>query len=165
MKNKIMAKIEVKEMETFHLAYVRHIGSYDELGKKWDNLMGELMKWAGPRGLVNFPATKLLTVYHDDPKVTDPEKLRTSLCITVPEETEVNGTIGKMSIQGGKFAVGTYEISTNEFQDAWNSFCIWLPESGYQPDDKPCFEIYLNNPKEHPENKCIIQICMPVKPM
>lgn len=40
-----------------------------------------------------------------------------------------------------------------------------LPESGYQPDDGPCYERYHNNPEEHPEHKHIIDICVPVKPM
>jgi AraC family transcriptional regulator len=41
----------------------------------------------------------------------------------------------------------------------------WLPDSGYQPDDRPCYELYHNDPKEHPENKCIVDICIPVKPL
>ena len=35
----------------------------------------------------------------------------------------------------------------------------------YQPEDKPAFEIYKNNPKEHPEGKSIVDICIPVKPL
>lgn len=41
----------------------------------------------------------------------------------------------------------------------------WSPESGYQPDDRPAFELYLNDPKEHPEGKHIVEICAPVKPL
>lgn len=40
----------------------------------------------------------------------------------------------------------------------------WLPESGYQLDDLPCFEIYQNDPTEHHENRYIVDICIPVKP-
>ena len=41
----------------------------------------------------------------------------------------------------------------------------WLPESGYQPDDRLCYEIYQNDPKEHPEGIHIVDICVPVKPL
>ncbi len=41
----------------------------------------------------------------------------------------------------------------------------WLPESGYQCDDRSCFEMYLNKPDEHPEGKHIIDIYIPVKPL
>jgi hypothetical protein len=54
---------------------------------------------------------------------------------------------------------------SSEYEGAWDLvFGVWLPESGYQPDDGPCYELYLNDPKEHPENKHIVDICMPVKP-
>ena len=41
----------------------------------------------------------------------------------------------------------------------------WLPESGYQPDDRPCYELYHNDPKTHPEGKFLVDICVPVKPL
>jgi AraC family transcriptional regulator len=41
----------------------------------------------------------------------------------------------------------------------------WLPESGYQPADGPCFERYLNDPAQHPEGKHIVEIGLPVKPL
>ena len=41
----------------------------------------------------------------------------------------------------------------------------WLPESGYEPDDRPCFEICHNDPKEHPEGKFVVDLCVPLKPV
>ena len=36
----------------------------------------------------------------------------------------------------------------------------------YLPEDhKSRNELYLNDPKEHPENKHIVDICFPVKPL
>lgn len=115
---------------------------------------------------MNSPDAKFISVYHDSPEVTDESKLRTSICITVPEDTPVEGEIGKMTIAGGKYAVARFEIASDEYSDAWDAvFGGWMPESGYQPDDGPCYELYLNNPEEHPERKCIVEICVPVKPL
>ena len=71
-----------------------------------------------------------------------------------------------MAIPGGKFAVARFELAADEYEDAWNMiFGDWLPGSGYQPDDRLCYELSYNNPKEHPEGKHIVDICIPVKPL
>lgn len=159
-------QVEVKEQPSMQVAYVRHIGPYQGDTNLFENLFKKLMTWAGPRGLLNFPETKCLTVYYDDPEVTDDDKLRTDVCLTVPEDTEVSGEIGKMEIPGGQFAVAHCEIAADEYPDAWKMLMGgWLPESGYQPDDRLCYELYLNNPKDHPDNKHIVDICLPVKPL
>ena len=167
MKDRKHFKIEVKNMPEFHVAYVRHIGPYKGDNELFESLFIKLMNWAGPRGLLNFPETLVMAVYHDDPKITEENKLRTSACVTVPEKTYVEGEIGKMKIPGGEYAVAGFELSgSEEYEKAWNLvFADWLPESGYQPDDRPCYEIYRNNPKEHPEQIHIVDICVPVKPL
>ena len=115
---------------------------------------------------MKFPETKTISVYYDDPGITDESKLRVDACITVPPDTKVDGEIGKSKLPAGNYAVGHFELSTNEYEDAWKTmYGIWLPQSGYQPADSPCFELYLNDPKEHPEKKCIVDICIPVKPL
>ena len=167
MKDKNQIKVEVKEMPKLHVAYVRHIGPYKGDSELFDRLFSKLMKWAGPRDLLHFPETKVLAVYHDDPKITDEDKLRMSACITIPEDTPVEGEVGKMAIPGGKFAVARFELTgSEEYEEAWNMvFGGWLPESGYQPDDRLCYEFYQNDPKEHPEGIHIVDICVPVKPL
>lgn len=164
--NKIQTSVEVKELPEMHLAYVRNIGPYKGNPELFGMLISKICNWAGPRNLLRFPETKMLAVYHDDPNITDESKLRISIGITVPPDTKVDGEIGKMIIPSGKYAHAYFEIDGNQYEEAWNMvFGGWLPESGYETDGRPCFEMYLNDPKEHPQHKHILNICVPVKPM
>lgn len=154
--------VEVKELPELHVAYIRHIGPYPGIAKAIE----KLMKWAGPHGLINFPETTLLGVYHDNPEITEESKLRSSACITVPESTPVDGEVGKMTIPGGLFAVAHVEINEDQYGEAWDKLMgEWFPESGYQPDDRMCYEVYLNDPEQHPKGKHIVDICEPVRPL
>jgi len=159
--------IEVKEMPEMYVAYLRHTGPYKGNGTLFEKLLNQLVKWAGPRNLLHFPKTKLMSVYHDDPEITDDDKLRLSVCLTVDRNTPVDGEIGKMTLTAGKFAVGSFEISgSGGYEQAWNMMMAgWLPESGYQPDDRLCYEIYKNDPNSHPEGKHLVDICVPIKPL
>jgi len=167
MKNKeLQTQVEVKDLPEMHIAYVRHIGPYKGDVELFGRLFNKLMGWAGPRGLLRFPETKLLTLYYDNPDITEESKLRTDVCVTVPPDTGVSGEIGKATIPAGKYAVAHFEIRTDQYSDAWEAvYGGWLPESGYQPEDGPCYELYLNDPKTHPEGKQIVDICFPVKPL
>jgi AraC family transcriptional regulator len=158
--------IEVKDMPSIHVAYIRHIGPYKGDTALFEDLFGRLCGWAGPRGLIKPPETQFLCVYYDDPDITPEEKLRVDVCMTVPEDTAVEGEVGAATIQGGKYAVGHFELLPPEYEAAWASIMgHWLPQSGYQCDDKPCYELYLNDPKQHPEGRCVVDICVPVKPL
>ena len=160
------AQIEVKEMPELHVAYVRHIGPYKGDAEMFGGLFQKLMTWAGPRGLLRFPDTQVLCVYYDDPDITAEEKLRVDACITVPEDAAVDGEVGKMTIPGGQFAVGRFELGPNDYEEAWTTVMGgWLPQSGYQPDDRPCYELFQNDAEQHPEKKHIVDICIPVKPL
>lgn len=158
--------VKVKFIPAFTVAYVRNIGPYKGNEQLFVKLWTKLIKWAAPRGFMQQQDLKCLFVYHDDPEITDEQKLRVSACISVPNDTKVDGEIGKMEIPEGKYAVGHFEISSEEFQDAWNYMCgEWLPQSGYQPDDRVCYELSLNDPEQHPEKKHIVEIHIPVKPL
>jgi AraC family transcriptional regulator len=158
--------VEVKDLPEMAVAYVRHIGPYKGDAKLFERLSEKLFKWAGPRNLVNFPETKFLIVYHDDPEITDEQKLRTSVCITVPEDTEVDGEIGKMTVPAGKYALARFELTPADYQEAWGwVYGTWLPQSGFVPDDRPCFELYPPESQNSSAGKNIVYICVPVKPL
>ena len=164
--SKLEARVEVKELDEMNVVYVRHVGPYQGDAELFESLWGKLMKWAGPRNLLRFPETQCLCVYHDNPEITAEDKLRTDVCITVPEGTPVEGEIGTTTVAAGKYAMARFEIDAEQYGDAWTAvYGGWLPDSGYQPADGPCFELCLNNPKEHPEGKHIVDICIPVTPL
>ena len=166
MSNMKDVTVDIQEFPKMHVAYVRHIGPYAGDSELFRGLFEKLMRWAGPRGLFSNPDTRTLTVYHDDPSLTDEDKLRTSACVTIPEDMEVDGEVGKMSLDPGKYAVGHFEIDASQYGEAWDHLMgSWLPQSGYQPDDRTCFEMNLNDPSKHPEQKHIVDICIPVKPL
>ena len=108
VKDKNRIKIEVKDMPDIPVAYIRHIGPYKGDSALFESLFIKLMTWAGPSGLLRFPETQVLSVYHDDPDITDEDKLRTSACISVPEDTQCEGEVGRMSVPGGKYAVARF---------------------------------------------------------
>ncbi|VFQ47051.1 AraC family transcriptional regulator [Desulfoluna butyratoxydans] len=157
--------IRVEPLEEMEVAYVRHIGPYQGNGELFDRLFNRLFTWAGPRQLLNFPETLTLSVYHDNEPLTEDDKLRLSVCITVPDGTPAEGDIGRMTLTGGTYAVARFHLLPSEYAAAWDAVMAdWLPQSGYRSDDRPCLEIYRSAPGEHPDGRHTVDICVPVKP-
>ena len=73
---------EIKEMPAWNVACVRHVGPYPGIGKAIERIF----QWAGQKGLIQFPKTQVLAVYHDDPQTVDVSELRSDACVTVPRE-------------------------------------------------------------------------------
>lgn len=164
-KKTLETKVEIQELPDWHIAYVRHIGPYQGNDALFGELFGKLFGWAGPRGLLGADTT-CLSVYYDEPDITDEDNLRLTIGLTVGENTPVDGEVGKTHLPGGRYAVGRFELRPDQYSDAWDAmFKGWLPESGYQPDDRPSLELYRNDPNEHPEGLHIVDICIPVKPL
>lgn len=153
--------VEVVELQKMTVAYVRYMGPYKGNSQVFQDLWAKICNWAGPRGLMQQPNMQFMAVYHDDPNITSEDKLRVSICITIPSDTKVDGEIGKMDIEAGKYVKARFEIGEKEFQAAWDwVYGNWFPNSGYQPADGPCFELYPFPPEN---GKFVIDICVPVK--
>lgn len=164
--SKITTDVKVVDREDVKVAYVRNTGAYAGDESLFHSLFDKICKWAGPRQLLSDPKTQWLTIYHDNPEITDENLQRISVCMTVPDNIDGDGEIGTMTVAGGKYAVGKFELASDEFGEAWTYLCgEWLPQSGYQCEDQPAFELYLNNPEEHPEKKHIVEIYIPIKPL
>ena len=159
-------QVEVKEIPDMHVAYVRHIGPYQGDMQVFEKLFTTLMKWAGPRDLLAREDAEFLSAYYDSPEITEDEKLRLDVCLTVPKEVQGEGEVNTMDLPGGKYAVAHFELDADEYEGAWNFvFGSWLPESGYQPDARPSYEFYRNDPSQHPEGKHLVDIAIPVMPL
>lgn len=152
---------EVRNQPEMKVIYARHKGSFHTIGEAFERLM----QWSGPRGLLG-PAMKTLAVYHDDPEVaTDENLLVSDACLVVPQEVKTDGEIGSYTVTGGKYAVGRFAIGMDEFGIAWGSMCRMVGENGLKTaEGRHFYEMYLNDPQQHPEHKFVIEICIPVTP-
>lgn len=151
------SKIEVKELPEMHLASVLSVGI-----QNINNAYNKLISWGISKNLFPRENVKMITVYHDSFKVTAPEKVRIHACMLLDEPIKTDGEIFHETLPKGKYIVGRYEITLDEFEMAWNSQFLWMNENGYQFRREFPYEIYHNNFKEHPEKKCIMDICIPV---
>jgi AraC family transcriptional regulator len=158
------SSVRIETLPPATVAYVRHVGPYAGDGQLFAGLYGRLMQWAGPRGLLG-PDARTYTIYHDDPAITEEEKLRISVCLTVPPGTPTEGDIGSMELPGGKYALAHFELDLTEYGAAWAwVFASWLPESGFQPDDRPCFEQCAMD-AQRPDGKYAVDIGVAVRPL
>jgi AraC family transcriptional regulator len=152
------AKIEIKETPQLNLAAVTHVGV-----NGIENAFETLTKWAIPKGLLENPEAKMGRVFYDSFKVTAPDKVRMSIVLTTNEPFEAEGEINKLTIDKTKCIVGRFEITPNEFEKSWTSLFIWMNENGYKKSVENTFEIYHNDYREHPENKFIVDLYIPVE--
>lgn len=160
----LVANVTVQDLPERHVAYLRHVGPYGQTAVI-PRLFDQLHDWVAARDLLTADTVSLI-VAHDDPKVTADDKLRLSVCTTVPTGTLGEGEVGVMDVPGGKCGVARFEIPPPRIAEAWNAVMgAWLPASGYQPDDRPCYEVVVQNPRQHPHGLIVLDICVPVRPL
>lgn len=153
---KMNAKIEVKELKELNLACVSCIG-IQNIQKAYQ----KILIWATPQNIMD-DQSKMITIYHDSFKVTEPEKVRMSACLLLDKPVELNHQIQEKTIDKHKYIVGHFNIGMEEFEKSWTGLFIWMNENGYKKSDNDPFEIYYNNPNEHPDKKAIVDLCIPI---
>ncbi|MCP3773786.1 AraC family transcriptional regulator [Paenibacillus sp. MZ04-78.2] len=153
------ANVEMVTVNEMRVIYVRYTGTYQGLATAMPGMMEKLYGFAMSHNLLEPGKTKILTIYHDNPEMTDENQLRTSLCMSIPNDAkfEENGDIG---------AVGHFEIYQHEYGAAWKyMYGEWLPNSGCQPRDAFPFEVYVSDPNANPQGKQFVDIYLPVEPL
>jgi len=152
---------KIVEIEPKKAIYVRLIGNYQTI----DYCGGYYKLWAFVKENKLFTAgIEHLTASHDDPKVTETDKLRTDVCLVVHKPVVPKGDIGVRDIPGGKFAVFTYVGPYMNLYTVFDTiYRKWLPESGYRLRMEQGFEKYLNNPDNTESEKLKTEIYLPIE--
>lgn len=158
------ATVRIEQQEPVEVAYVRYTGRYQGLGEVFSRLFTRLLTWAEPRGFVDA-GTALYVLYHDNPSLTEDVRLRVSVCVPVPPETRPDGQVGRLRLPGGRCAVATFELGEQDYGQAWYALDAgWLPESGYEPDDRLPFERFLVGRQARNPDVEVVDIGIPVRP-
>ncbi len=163
----VTKEIKIKELSERKVAFVSYTGNYMGNPEIFAGLFGKLFAWAGPKGLLNQNLV-MLSSYENNPKITPLDELKLDVCMEIPENICVckdGGEIKKKVLPGGKYVTMYAELkSPEEYGLAWNKVVEWMKKNKHEIDmSRPSYEIYLNNPEEHPEKHHFIDICMSAK--
>ncbi len=152
--------VEIKIIEPMKVAFVRHVGPYDEVGAAWEELCMKL----GIEGYLGA-GSKFIGISYDDPSVTPAEKLRYDACITVDDNFVQPEGIMVQTIGGGEYAVTTHFGPYENLSDTYSKlYGQWLVNSDREFRSEPCIEFYLNDPAGTEPEDLLTDICLPLKP-
>jgi len=159
IQDKIM-NVTIKNLQPMRVAFMRHVGPYNEVGKTWE----QFTMFLGKEGLLGSEP-QFIGISHDDPAVTPPDKTRYDACVTVDEKFHASGDIGVQVIPGGDYAVlthfGPYEKLSESYAKLLGQ---WLPRSGRRLRTTPCLEIYFNTPENTEPEDLVTDIHAPLEP-
>lgn len=159
----VIMKVALIQREPATIAYFRHLGPYGEpIAKFWQDVY---VPWAVMNRL--GPKHARYGISHDDPSITAPEQCRYDACAEVPPDFVAMGGALKGTIPGGRYAVVKFKGDVAEVGEAWTALLRdWLPSSGLQLDNRPCFEYYPEGAvcdDRAGDFEC--EICIPVVPL
>jgi AraC family transcriptional regulator len=155
--------VEIKDIPPYRVAYMRHVGPYGE-GGRISALWASFERWIRTRDLVR-PGLLTIGIGHDAPKIAPADKLRYDACVVVDQAFKADRFVNIADLPGGKYAVAAFDGTAAEISDAWEQlWAVWLPASGYQPEDRPCLELrqdFAMPPGSH--LRC--GLCLPIGPL
>ncbi len=152
--------VRIETFEALRVAFVRHVGPYDECSAAWDTLL-PLVGAAGHLGA----DTRYIGLCWDDPEVTPRERVRYDACVTVDVGFAPVGSVGVQTIAGGEYAVATHLGPWSTLGDTYVALLgRWLPQSGRELSGEPSLEMYLTDPENTEPQDMITDLCAPLAP-
>ncbi len=162
MKDAPMLNVELHELPPVRVAALRHVGPYGSpIGEFWAR---RFVPWARDQQL---PIATRYGLSYDDPLDTPPSQCRYDAAMEVPADYQPHGGAQMLDLPGGLYAVAHFHGASADIERAWPwLFKEWLPNSGYQIDDRPCFERQgCNDVGGGPGLPFSCDICIPVRPL
>ena len=165
---------KIEEFEPKNVICISLYGEYGSLDfpgsfeKLWEQVKAQKLFTAG---------IEHLAVYYDDPKSTDPARLRTDVCLAIHKSAVPTGEVAVKSIAGGRYAVFTHVGPYNEMGKIYDAiYGEWVPANCTCGDDCECgddckcilrdeppFEKYCNDPVKTPPEKLRTEIYIPIR--
>ena len=151
--------VAIETLPATRCASVAHKGDYMQI----DQAMGRLFTALAAQKII-APDQGMRAVFFDDPDLTPVEALRSRACSPVAQGLALGPPLEETVLRGGLYARLRYRGPYADMKGAYRWLLgVWLPQSGYEPDDDPIFEAYLNNPQHVAPAELITDIHLPLK--
>lgn len=155
-----MYDVTIAPFESVRLAAIDHRGDYQTIGHAFERVI----TWAAPRGLLGA-AVRTIGIYYDDPASVPEKELRAKAGLVVTSGFEPDGDVQAVEIPSLLCASTVHEGPYAELERPYRYlYGEWLPQSGREPADHPCFEEYLNDARSTPPSEWLTRIYLPLKP-
>ncbi len=135
--------VEVRNLDSQRVVTLASERGYEveAIYQTWD----KLIDWACGNGIPKEEQQRFAFAF-DNPVVTPVDKCRYTASIAIPENKHVKFPFSTSEIPKGKYAVLHYKGSPEEAIKAQlGIYTDWLPDSGFEPDNFPMLEQYLND--------------------
>jgi AraC family transcriptional regulator len=156
--------VDIQTLAATRVAYMRCVGPYgtSAIPQTWQRFA----VWCEQQGFTQ-PRRPMYGVAQDNPEITSPEKCRYDACVLVDASFEPAGEIGVQTLAGGRYACVPFAGTPADIHAAWSRlYGQWLPDSGYQADDRPCIELYdVDFVMDEKTGAFNCRLCMPVRPL
>jgi AraC family transcriptional regulator len=150
-------------MPSYHVVYERILGQYNFNASNYafEKLLSRTNTY------FDTSSSMLLGIVWDNPEITNPENCRYDACLTIPSSVKFDGNVETQITAEGEYVVGHCEVSSyTDLEFIYDQiYSTWFSDNDYFPADSAPYEIYLNNPINHPRGNFLIEICIPVYPI
>jgi AraC family transcriptional regulator len=140
------------------IVYRRIVGYGPQIAELWQ----EFKCWNQQQ---NLPYLSWYGISHDDPAYTPLDQCRYDAAAEVATDFVASGEIHTATLPGGLYAALEFYGVPQECPAAWQQLTrVWLPNSGYEFDSRPCFEHYLpTDAWDEATGAFGCRICIPIK--
>lgn len=153
-----MYDVEITTHPARRLAVIGHTGPYMEIGRAFETLAA----LCATRSL-SPEVKRSIGLFYDDPDTTPAAELRSHAAVEVGPDTKISEPMEELRLEAGKIAQlrlkGPYSGLAPAYEYLYGT---WLPQSGEEPRDTPCHEIYLNSPQDTAPEDLMTEICVPL---
>ena len=155
---KVMFDVQIKTLPAMRMAYIHHVGPYQDVGPVFDKVCGA----AAAQGLFG-PSTQMLSLSYDDPKTVDASDLRCDAGLTVEEEVAISEPLSVQTVPDGDYATVVLKGPYDGLQGAYTwLYGQWLPQSGREAADRAAIEVYLTDPAHTKPEDYLTEIRIPL---
>ncbi|NIM97401.1 MAG: hypothetical protein GTO24_04745 [candidate division Zixibacteria bacterium] len=148
-------EIRSKTAEKMTIAYLEHVGPYDQMG----NLFYQLREYGASEQL----AGDVVGIYYDDPEKVPAASLRSEIGIVVPEGFQPDSGYKVKELPAQKVAYAILKGPYGEIAKEYPYMFEWMEEKGYKLCGAPLREIYLEAGPDIPPEQLVTEVQIPIE--